>query len=120
MISRQEAFDKVWRHFVVEKGPPSAGLRDGTSVCLYRGSGGRRCAIGVLVPDELYDPEWEETTITPRILALTGLDPDADLTFARELQRCHDDTAFMKNGVHSAIERQLREFAEKSRLEVPS
>lgn len=43
---RQQDFDKVWQHFVVESGRP--GVQNG--MCMMRTSEGACCAIGVLVP----------------------------------------------------------------------
>jgi len=31
----------------------------GTTMCAYRGRGGERCAIGMLIPDDLYSPDME-------------------------------------------------------------
>jgi hypothetical protein len=44
----QEAFDKIWNHFVVNSGERSF---DGKA-CMYRGPNGSKCAIGVLISDE--------------------------------------------------------------------
>lgn len=43
--------------------------RDGTfpsfkdGKCLYRGPGNKRCAIGLLIPDDRYDPEDENISV---------------------------------------------------------
>lgn len=55
-MTDQELFDKVARHLLTQ-GRKSV---DGNgSLCRYRGCGGLKCAIGVLIPDELYSPELE-------------------------------------------------------------
>ena len=32
--------------------------------CAYRGSNGRMCAVGVLIPDEMYSPQLEDKTVS--------------------------------------------------------
>ena len=48
-------FDKIWEH---------AGLRQpsylkGDELCAYRGANGAKCFVGVLIPDDKYDPNWD-------------------------------------------------------------
>lgn len=54
-MNRQEIFNKLWDHFVVQGNPQSTN----GNVCLYRGPNGARCAAGVVLPDEHYDPKLE-------------------------------------------------------------
>jgi hypothetical protein len=51
-MTNQEIFDKVARHLLTQ-GARSMGP-NGTVQCLYRGSDGLKCAVGCLIPDELY------------------------------------------------------------------
>lgn len=53
-MNRQEAFDIVWKAFVVEEAPVSMEQdAGGRSKCLYWGAEGRkRCAIGRIVDEE--------------------------------------------------------------------
>jgi hypothetical protein len=44
-MTPQQAFDKVWRHFIVEKHPPGVGSPGGCS-CVAG------CAVGILFPEE--------------------------------------------------------------------
>lgn len=54
-MSNQEAFDRVWQRFVVEKAPiASTGI-----ACRYRLGDSHGCAIGVQLPDDLYIPSFE-------------------------------------------------------------
>lgn len=54
--TKQEVLNKVWDWFVVQGKPRSAS----ESSCFYRQpETDCRCAIGVLIPDELYDPVIE-------------------------------------------------------------
>lgn len=54
-MTNQEIFDKVATHLL------SQGKRSalGGVGCAYRGDGGLQCAIGCLIPDELYRYELE-------------------------------------------------------------
>jgi hypothetical protein len=53
-LTAQEIFDKVATH-LLRQGRRSVG-GDG---CAYRGEGGSKCAAGILIPDDAYDPEFE-------------------------------------------------------------
>lgn len=54
--SMQKIFNKVWNHFVVNKGQ-KAQNEDG---CAYRDEDGNKCAIGCLVPDDVYNESMDE------------------------------------------------------------
>lgn len=55
-LDKQVTFDKVATHLLTQ----NAQSRDTINgPCLYRDAKGRRCALGCLIPDELYDPKWE-------------------------------------------------------------
>lgn len=66
--------------------------------CEYRTKDGRKCAIGVWIPDELYDPKMEGIyigsegpTFDPIRKFLYQLVPDASLGFFAEVQsQLHD------------------------------
>ncbi len=53
----QEAFNKVVRHLLTQK-KRAVGC-DGCTACRYRTNDGLRCAIGCLIPDDLYDASME-------------------------------------------------------------
>lgn len=132
----QADFDKVWNHFVVEKNPPSVEEDDIT--CLYRGPNGSRCAVGVLLPDEVYQPTLEG-------VSLKDLDPNVcvasefaawirshGLTFLGQLQQAHDQAVLSQMAhnmaghsvltpgrFHEEIERLLREVAADFGCEIP-
>lgn len=55
----REIYDYVRAH-LLRQGVRSAGLdRDGNEACRYRGDNGTSCAVGCLIPDEMYRPEME-------------------------------------------------------------
>lgn len=62
-MEEQEIFDKVAPHLFTQGCRSSDNAADFFGTCLYRGPNGMSCAVGVLIPDELYDPEMEAITI---------------------------------------------------------
>ena len=82
----QTAFDTVVAHLRLQK---KRSAKPGTNVCMYRGPDGTKCAVGVLIPDDQFDPTKEIQHISylhSTIPALQGI----DLDFLCEVQRVHD------------------------------
>jgi hypothetical protein len=95
-MTKQEMFDTVARHLLTQN-ERSEEIRkstvDGTLIpfCSYRGMGGLKCAIGVLIPDEIYRPEMENNgaySLLEQFPELAAYIPDEDLAHA--LQYVHD------------------------------
>jgi hypothetical protein len=66
-----------------------------TSACAYRGDDGVACAVGLLIPDDLYSPDWDGTTDGVGVHtvvfdrpSLASLEPHQGLLGS--LQACHD------------------------------
>ena len=55
---KQQIFDAVIAHLAKQKRQCTA-LVNGKTSCRYRAAKGRMCAIGALIPNELYRPEYE-------------------------------------------------------------
>lgn len=87
--SKQYTFEKVARHLMGMVEPSLS--EDG---CAYRGKGGARCAVGCLIPDNLYSPDMEGFIVKiaePRtsndvLVELIG----HDLELCADLQLVHD------------------------------
>ena len=60
-MTQQEIFDTVLAH-LRKQGRASVNNVDYMELCLYRGPGGTACAVGCLIPDELYDPLIENAS----------------------------------------------------------
>lgn len=60
-MEKQEIFDTVATHLL--KQGRRAVNPDIPEMCHYRGAGGTKCAVGVLIPDEVYDPMMEGRTV---------------------------------------------------------
>lgn len=106
---KQDTFNIVAEH-LLKQGDRAAA--DG-SMCLYRAPDGKKCAFGVLIPDELYDPILENTTVdhifgrignprvsnsvkyeevTVKIREHIGPIDSEEIEFLRKLQQIHDTT----------------------------
>ncbi len=53
-MNNQLLFDRVTNHLLTQRQ-----CSEGDGSCLYRGPNGLKCAVGVLIEDEYYDPEME-------------------------------------------------------------
>lgn len=92
-MNRQKTYDTVKAH-LLKQGERSVGPGD---MCMYRGPNGLKCAIGCLIPDELYDPKMEYVGSIDRVLErffmLEGfleVENAEDERFLTALQQAHD------------------------------
>ena len=98
-MTKQEAFDKAVRGLASQNWELSMrqGPDRGSSFCAYRGIGGRRCAIGWLIPDNEYHAGMEGEAVVSRALqAVPSLKPSPVegldwIDFILQLQLAHDD-----------------------------
>lgn len=58
-MNKQEIFDTVARHIFKQGVPGGEPNPEGLFFCQYRGVGGTSCAVGCLIPDEVYVPSME-------------------------------------------------------------
>ena len=100
--SAQEVFDIVVNHLFTQGRP----AYDGVQGCMYRTHDGLRCAVGVLIPDDLYDKVFEGNQSDFVIQELF----DEDLADWREhkdilmrLQDIHDNCLKTKKGTFNLI-----------------
>lgn len=91
MPTKQETFDTVAKHLLTQ------GERSESSFgCAYRGDGGLKCAVGVLIPEERYYPDMEGASVSNTPFILNGVAKlmrrlGHDLALLGELQRVHDE-----------------------------
>lgn len=57
MMNAQQIFDKVATHLAAQKFPS----RDNGHACRYRSQSGYSCAVGCLIPDSHYRPEFDSS-----------------------------------------------------------
>lgn len=90
-MKQQEIFDQVTEHLMTQK---RRAIRNG--MCLYR-VGKLKCAVGVLIQDEFYDPVMESEgpgqPLVKDALRKSGVKPFTDGTenLLLALQSVHDD-----------------------------
>ena len=135
MLTDQEIYNKVRTHLLTQMKKSTVQLHNPFrtpctyDVCVYRGEDGRKCAIGVLIPDELYTKDIEGSDILAyRTLVLTeplrkaGILPDnldgkarcTRVSLLKELQVIHD------NYEPYEWEAELTKLAKEFRLKVES
>lgn len=126
-IGKQTALNIVWRH--LRKQNEKCMVDDS---CAYRGPGGTACAIGAMIPDDLYDPCIEgvgaKCFINPHLLNIESqlnrerkpflakinalFSPTVTAEFLDGLQRIHDRRPV------ECWESELRDFAKANALKV--
>lgn len=93
-MNKQEVFDKVATHLLTQK---RQAWDEQTNGCVYRASNGDKCAIGCLIPDQFYSPEFEQLFLEnlaeryPSLLSDIGLGT-IPVVFLADIQCVHDDT----------------------------
>ncbi len=112
-MTKQEIFDTVALH-LIKQGKKSV---NDIGRCLYRSPEGLKCAIGCLIPDEVYQRSMEGHGVS-RLLgnydSLKFLWPfDAILN---DIQRVHDNTYSEGQIWTDAVVLRLRKIAEKYNL----
>lgn len=93
-FTKQQTFNKVVRH-LRRQGKKAEVTLTAIKVCRYRTPDGLKCAVGCLIPDEVYDAEMEGKALVLEY----GHDPlrdtvtwlGHDLSLAIMLQRIHDE-----------------------------
>ena len=91
-MDAQDIFDKVCNH-LLSQGERSLGT-DG--LCRYRGEDGFKCAVGAVIPDRLYLPEFERNNVIRLLKWYADKLPRWFKTHRKlllDLQLLHDNTA---------------------------
>lgn len=118
LLSAQEVFDIVVNHLFTQGRP----AYDDVQGCMYRTHDGLRCAVGVLIPDDLYDKALEKNPSDYIIQYFF----DADLADWREhknllmrLQNIHDNCSKTEEGTFNLafLDTDLRDAAANFSLE---
>jgi hypothetical protein len=110
-VNNQEAFTTVAKHLLAQNAR-SVSIFDYGS-CLYRGEDGRKCAIGCLIPDNLYEEDMEDKPVVQLCAdfsSLVQLFEGVTTELLEDLQIIHDREEI------SDWEKVLRETAAKFNL----
>lgn len=121
-LTFQQIFNKVGKHLLTQleqSRRPSTTKFAGD--CLYRTHTGLKCAIGCLIPDDIYDPDMENQSAGHLLTRWTipglhhqGYDHPL-ATFLNKLQTIHDDSGREFDPVYNkeAWSQELRMLANK-------
>ena len=126
----QEIYDTAVAGLASQGFQPAYNTDYGGPSCAYRGTEGRKCAIGWCIPDELYVPEIEHRNIKYLLVnwnhsvkdSLRGLFPDSvSVNTLFELQRCHDNYVAASSAINVVedMRKDLRDFGLKNNLQIP-
>lgn len=115
-MDRQSVFNTVAKHLLTQ----NARAADEDGKCFYRAPNGMKCAMGALIPDELYKPTMENKEASyvcnnyPEIAQHLGVETMEDRAFLNNLQRLHDykDPSLWRIA--------LANFAARHSLEMPA
>lgn len=112
-MNTQEAFTTAARHLLTQKERAIKSNFNNllVSMCAYRGEDGKKCAVGCLIPDELYLKEMEGWPVRRLVIdfpSIASLFKDVDVSLLKKLQFLHDDPI---ETPHWSI--QLRHFAKE-------
>ena len=86
----QTAFDAAYVHCMEQKVP----AKDSRGDCVYRGPNGTKCAIGCLIPDNLYRKGMEGDSASA---VVSGLGWELDLQLVDCIQEAHDNLLSQDN-----------------------
>lgn len=119
-MTKQEAFNIVWHHFITNNS--RSGFENG--LCRLRTSDGRRCALGLFVPDDAYRPEWDGNFTGFDVAKLVADMTRIDVDFCGQLQLAHDaavdGVAYARHGGFTgAIRHNLEQLALRNNLTIP-
>ena len=90
-MNSQEIFDTVAKHLFTQ-GHQSK--RAGRTTCAYRGEGSDMCAIGCMIPENMYDHKMEGKSVASIMMNYPEvglLFANASLTMLKDLQTLHDN-----------------------------
>ena len=116
--SAQEVFDIVVNHLFTQGRP----AYDGVQGCMYRTHDGLRCAVGVLIPDDLYDKALEKNPsdyIVQDFFDAVRADWREHKNLLRRLQSIHDHCSRTEKGTFNLafLDTDLRNAAAHFSLE---
>lgn len=118
-MTKQEVFTQVATHLLTQK---EQAYNEGAG-CRYRDESGRKCAVGCLIPDELYSPELEGISVAdfhsrsftvPKLRSVAHyLELSTNLDLLIRLQSIHDTMR------PTRWEEQLTRLARAHNLQMP-
>lgn len=110
-LNDQEIFDKVVAHLRKQGKPSAAYIGFPYKSCLYRGPEGAMCAVGCLIPDDMYDESMEGNdlySLPDDVLDYLG---EHNLHLLDGLQAAHDMWAEQDTSNMHVLESRLKGVA---------
>ena len=110
-MTPQEIFDTVAEHLAKQGHPALSGYKGS---CMYRNKNGESCAVGCLIPDEMYDPKMDEEDISIETLIHHEpefLFPDYfkdNIGLLSHLQIAHDQWNYMDPDSYESVDKKER------------
>ena len=122
LMSNQEMLNKVVEHFIVDPHPPGIEVktmsgREVKWLCRLRTTDGRKCAIGMFIPDSTYSSYMEDQSLAKLASGLGETIVSQDVGFLWTLRQAHDRWAALE-GI--SLEAELREVARRFGLNFPA
>lgn len=121
-MTQQEIFDTVKKHLLTQTKP----AKDVDESCLYRTDDGLKCAVGCLIPDEMYFDQMEHRSVDYLASFLEGYTTHKELVdflktnskLLQRLQEAHDLCILTNRGTFNKAElrRKLKEVAKEFNL----
>ncbi len=106
-MTTQQAFTKMVKH-LRKQGVQSASTR-GRALCRYRGPNGLMCAVGCLIPDNLYKKSFEGVAVLGLYNTLGGtLFKNVSHDVLSDMQQVHDN--FSPSQWEDGFERVARQY----------
>lgn len=94
-MTKQEIFNKVYTHLMAQGRRAMQVSPYGVEYCMYRAPDGGKCAIGCLIPDEMYSERMENRPVSGMLTDFKDvgalLDRENNRAFLSRLQRVHDE-----------------------------
>lgn len=85
----QEVFDIVAAHMLKQNQKSKRFIKDSSGYCAYRGDNGLKCAAGCLIPDAIYNRNFEN--VSWQLLVAFHHFPYNHATLITKLQYIHDN-----------------------------
>lgn len=127
MLTPQEVFDKVAHHLLKQKARSMiSSSTGGSQLCGYRGGNGLCCAVGFLIPEELYDVNMEGNGICDmsdganllrKVLHDSGIDVPVDVDRDSEHYDDWDDRVHSDATPTLSILKELQELHDSRPIE---
>lgn len=90
----EEAYNTVKAHLEAG-GKRSVAEYNTMQLCAYRGEGGAKCFVGLMIPDDKYSPEFEKGMSARAMVKIGVIKGSEEFSYAlSDLQELHDNPLY--------------------------